>query len=343
MEAPGLSPDDIRAFAQSVTGGVGSQVTHLAGQASSRRYHRVSTGGSPPSVVIMELPHEDWATPADDHPFLNMHRFLARHHYPVPQVYKASLPTGMIALEDLGDHTLEQAVNSDGRSESTIRRLYGQAIELIGPLQDMGKNPDPSCVAFGRRFDFKLLRWELEHFVQWLLVEDRRGDLEESERALVAHAFDQIAQELAEASTVLVHRDFQSRNLMAVANAGKADLRVIDFQDALFGSPVYDLVALLRDSYVALPDAQVHDFIAYFCALRGIEVAATTRLFHLQTIQRKLKDAGRFIFIDRKKGNPSFLSNVPQTLTYVRQAFGRLPELRSLQETLGKFVPELAT
>ena len=64
--------------------------------------------------------------------------------------------------------------------------------------------------------------------------------------------------------------------------------------------------------------------------------------FDLLTVQRKLKDAGRFVFIDQVKKNPSFLAHIPSSLHYVRDALKRRPELREVEEILRKHVPELA-
>jgi N-acetylmuramate 1-kinase len=123
---------------------------------------------------------------------------------------------------------------------------------------------------------------------------------------------------------------------------------VIDFQDALLGPRQYDLVALLRDSYVELPAALVERLIGRY--LDALAEAGGPRLdpipfratFDLLTVQRKLKDAGRFVFIDRVKGNPDFLRSIPASLRYVREALNRLPGLAELRETLARHVPELA-
>jgi hypothetical protein len=63
--------------------------------------------------------------------------------------------------------------------------------------------------------------------------------------------------------------------------------------------------------------------------------------FDLLTVQRKLKDAGRFVFIDRVKGNPGFLPAIPASLRYVREALARRPDLATLREILARHVPEL--
>lgn len=330
---------DVLAFARTITGGCEDGVTLLAGQASTRRYFRVVTGGSPSTCVVMQLPAEDRESPEDSYPFLNVHRFLMARGFAVPKVYQAAMAQGMIGLEDLGDRTLELAVK-ESAGQADVAALYKRTLSLIGSLQDLGATPDEDCVAFRKRFDFKLLRWELDHFSEWLLREDRKVHLNDNEEAVVAEAFDRIAAELADVPPVLVHRDFQSRNLMV---SGTGAVCVIDFQDALLGPHVYDLVALLRDSYVDLGSAQVHDLIDEFCVQRRLPAARTRRLFHLQTVQRKLKDAGRFVFIDRKRGNPAFLASIPLSLKYVRDALSALPEFSELRVVLGKHVPELRT
>jgi aminoglycoside/choline kinase family phosphotransferase len=63
--------------------------------------------------------------------------------------------------------------------------------------------------------------------------------------------------------------------------------------------------------------------------------------FDLLTVQRKLKDAGRFVFIDQVKKNPSFLVHIPSSLRYVKGALARRPDLAEVREILARHVPEL--
>jgi hypothetical protein len=110
----------------------------------------------------------------------------------------------------------------------------------------------------------------------------------------------------------------------------------IDFQDALMGPRVYDMVALLQDSYqdfdAAFIDARLAEY-AEAAGLGGEERAALAIEFDLVTVQRKLKDAGRFVFIERVKGNASFLPYIDPTLRKVRAALARMtPHDRDLAE-----------
>ena len=126
-----------------------------------------------------------------------------------------------------------------------------------------------------------------------------------------------------------MHRDYQSRNLMVRLRDGARgpELVWIDFQDALLGPRVYDLVALLNDSYQSFDRAFVEARLAEYAAVAGLgpyELSKLKREFDLVTVQRKLKDAGRFVFIDKQKNNSSFLKFVEPTIEKVEGALARL-------------------
>jgi aminoglycoside/choline kinase family phosphotransferase len=262
----------------------------------------------------------------------------------VPEILRYDQPRGLIALEDLGDRTFEQAVLSAPSGDR--RRLYRLAIAEIARLQrHAARGPDPDCLAFERGFDEILLRWELDHFREWLLEADRNARLDPTERRTVDEAFGHIARTLARGTLTVAHRDYQSRNLMVLPGPPPdgVSLRVIDFQDALLGSKAYDLVALLRDSYVELSPEEVEQGIDdYVEAAAEPDPAGFRRLFRLQTVERKLKDAGRFVYLDRVRGNAGFRRHIPASLRYARDALAALPELAGLREILGRHVSELA-
>jgi len=111
--------------------------------------------------------------------------------------------------------------------------------------------------------------------------------------------------------------------------AGRNELAWIDFQEALLGPRVYDLVALLSDSYQEFGATFVAERLGEYedqMELSSGERAELAREFDFVTVQRKLKDAGRFIFIDRKNGNPSFLPFFEPTIHKARAAIERLSD-----------------
>ena len=187
-----------------------------------------------------------------------------------------------------------------------------------------------------------LLRWEIEHFREWAL--DARGiQLDARQREVFAEAADYLATTIASWPRGFVHRDYQSRNLMVIPSGkGNHDLGWIDFQDAMLGPRVYDLVALLGDSYQTFDRAFVDSRLSEFCSELVLDQAAEAELqrqFEMVTVQRKLKDAGRFVFIERKNGNPSFLKFIDPTIAKARASLARLapdPKLQGLTELLDR-------
>lgn len=321
-------------------------VLKLKGDASNRSYYRVGT--APDSWVLMVMPpdslkksEEASKGPAPTElPFVNVHRYLTKLGVRVPHILRYDEPAGMMVLEDLTDQTFEAALAQGDRTQ-----LYTRAVQLLARLRAAAeKHPDPGCLAFTRAFDEELYDWELHHFREWGLEIWSGRKPSDTERAELDAIFRRIAKELAAAPRGFTHRDYQSRNLMVK----DGELVVIDFQDALQGPRQYDLVALLRDSYVELPrdfvDAMLDAYLVAFEKESGerIDPKPFKAFFDLLTVQRKLKDAGRFEFINRVKGNPGFLVSIPASLRYVKAALEVQPQLADLRRIVGKYVPELA-
>lgn len=320
-------------------------VRKLAGQASNRSYYRV---GNFPSWVVMVMPTD--ATASEEKtsgeqptelPFVNVQRYLKGLGVRVPAILKYEPAQGLMILEDLGDVTFEQA---QAQSDEAREKYYSRAIDLLATMRAKAEqNHDASCLAFTRAFDTELYDWELHHFREYGLEARYSVTPTPAERERLDALFLSLAKQLDAEPKGLTHRDYQSRNLMVKGD----ELVVIDFQDALLGPRQYDLVALLRDSYVALDrpfiEKMLDRYLASFEAAGGpkLERDRFIEVFDLLTIQRKLKDAGRFEFIDRVKKNPDFLPHVEPSLGYVRDAFERIPAMAELRELLAKYVPEL--
>lgn len=320
------------------------ELVKLKGDASTRRYYRARLRdvrpGSPTTLIVMQLPEdaarsdEGGAQPEVERlPFLEVGDLLAERDIPVPTVYGEDLDHGVLFLEDLGDQTFFDAL--EGATETTRTDAYGRAVALLADLHERCSDLPDTSIVRRRSFDRALLEWELDHFREWGL-EALFGPRSHADRAVLDDAFGTIVRAIETMPTGFVHRDYQSKNLM-VSETG--DLSVIDFQDALTGPRVYDLVALLCDSYVDLGADLQHAMIDRYAALRRIDADALRREFHWVTLHRKLKDAGRFVFIDRVRKNPDFLQWFPQSLVYVGRAIDALPEASGLGALLEAAIP----
>lgn len=317
----------------------------MAGGGGTRKYFRLRSGLAEPTAVAMFVPEgakpeeiaKDAATTAR-WPFLEVRDLLAARGIDVPKVYAEDTPRGWVLLEDLGETTLAEVLL---QRPAAREELYVRAVRDVACAQSvLAELPEESVVAT-RAFDEDLLHWEIQHFREWAIA-GRGISMTADDGASFDALATGIARRIAALPRVFVHRDFQSRNLM-VRPSGS--LCWIDFQDALLGPRVYDLVALLNDSYQTFDRAFVEARLADYGAAAGLnpsERAAVVREFDLVTVQRKLKDAGRFVFFDRVKGNSAFLKFVEPTIAKVRASLARLrddDDMRALEGLLARVLP----
>jgi len=330
------------------------ELSALAGDASNRRYFRASvTGGSLHSVIVMQLAEPEAFKQSEEAvsgtvhqiselPFTNIMTHLAKADVPVPTLYHYDRAAGLLYLEDFGDVTLAEAA---GRADApNLEARYKQAINVLVQMQCNATTPaDPKCLAFHRNFDVPLLMWEFDHFLEYGIEARNGAPLPDRELEAIRREFERIAELLASEPRVFTHRDYHSRNLMVDG----LRLGVIDFQDALMGPATYDLASLLRDAYIQLDEALIDKLVDYYLdqlADRRFVWAnrdAFRRLFDLTSIQRNLKAAGRFVYIDQVKGNPKFLADIPRVLGYVKRNLKKYPELQTLRAQITPYVPEL--
>lgn len=309
------------------------RVESLTPDASDRRYFRVHVAGGLPVVLAVHAGPIDFASL----PFANVQALLRRIGAPVPAVLGHDDGLGVIQLEDLGDVTLQAHLASAPVSHHLP--LYRDAVHLICLLQEQAPAfADQGYLPFTLAFDVEKLTFELHFFVHHFLEAYRGADLSAAERAALDAEWSAIVTELAAEPRVLCHRDYHSRNLMV--RGGR--LVLIDFQDARMGPDTYDLVSLLRDSYVDVTDAELEELLALFRARAGIADAVEfRRRFDLMAVQRNLKALGTFGFQATSRRNPAYVESMPRTLRYVRENLGRYRRFDRLRELLAVHVDEL--
>ena len=311
-----------------------SRVVALTADASTRRYFRVIPSDGPSLVLALHEGGIDF----DTLPFVAVARLLGRMPLPVPEVLGHADALGILALEDLGDVTLQSHVGAGTPTEHEA--LYRQAVAFIGVLQKRGEelltpSDGPSQLAF----DVEKLTWEMDFFVKHFVEGYRGVRLSTPERDALSGEWAHLTEELASEPRVLCHRDYHSRNLMV----HQSQLYVIDFQDASMGPDTYDLASLLRDSYVDITDSELDGFIAYFLAVAGISDGVEfRRRFDVMATQRNLKALGTFGHQAAARGNPIYIQYIPRTLKYVRNNLEKHSRFSRLREILGTHIEELS-
>jgi len=295
--------------------------------ASFRRYFRITHAGQ--SWVAMDAPPGK----EDVGPYLRIAGMLGDIGVHAPRVLEINRTQGFLLLTDLGSTTYLEALQDTSRAGS----LYADAVDALLAIQARGGAHASSLPPY----DEKLLRNEMNLFPEWLLGRHLQFSLDRAHVSVLADAFDRLVVSALEQPRVFVHRDYHSRNLMV--GAGEGDIRanpgVLDFQDAVHGPYTYDLVSLLRDCYIAWPQAEVRRWTEGFrvraaAAGIGADVDATRfeRWFDLMGVQRHLKAIGIFARLWHRDGKSGYLPDIPRTLNYVIEACARHPELAAFGE-----------
>lgn len=304
-------------------------VEPLAADLGTRRFFRLRLAGPPGSLIArVEAPEDPQGRPtgaAPEPPLEPLRHLLETAGLPVPRSFGTDPSRGVDLLEDLGDCTLEAAALESG--PETRRALYATVCACVPPLQAL-REPESGLAAFRRRLDRRTLAYKGELFARWSLPGALGRAPRAAEREAVAEGFAAIADGLADAPARLAHRDLQSRNVLvrtAVTPDGTARIGLIDLQGAWLAPPEYDLVCLLRDSYVELPDAEVDaQAEAVRPALPDRPDAETfRRRFDLLTLARKGKDHARLLYAAATRDEPGRLAAVPATVRALRAAAAR--------------------
>jgi len=212
-------------------------------------------------------------------------------------------------------------------------RMQSQATDSI----------DSACPAYHRRFDVKKLMWEFNFMLDYYVEEFCGFPLESLARKELREAFTPLCESLAAEKLYFTHRDYHSRNLMFDQDR----LVLIDFQDARMGPCQYDLVSLLKDSYVKIEDTLVEELLDYYILLKEKEEGQRVdrekfdRIFYEMSIQRNLKAVGTFAYQSVKKNNSRYEDFIAPTLGYVRKTLGCRFQGASLQKVFSKHIPGL--
>jgi aminoglycoside/choline kinase family phosphotransferase len=318
--------------------GANPRVVPLTGDASDRKYFRIIPADGPSLVLALHAGPIDFASL----PFARVGELLQQIPLPVPGIIGHSDALGILALQDLGDVTLQAHLGAASSAEHAA--LYRQAVALIEQLQRRGAELESDRFPSYRvAFDTEKLTWELDFFVKHFVEGYRGVALSAAEHAALADEWRVVVTELASEPRVLCHRDYHSRNLML----REGNLYIIDFQDARMGPDTYDLASLLRDSYVDIAERELDELIAYFLALKRTDAAAAAqdefrRRFDLMALQRNLKALGTFGYQTMNRRNPVYIQYIPRTLRCARSNLEKYSRFGRLRSVLARHVDELA-
>lgn len=275
-----------------------SSQLEIAGSAgSSRRYYRVTEAGKSLIVQTNEAANEDFKN------YVKFSSILLGIGVKVPKIFYKDSAAAQLVIEDFGKKSLfdEVAPCSDSRRASAFI-LYDHVImELIkmqvASADVFGAHPE---IARYRTFDYAALKWESQYFIE-NYVQKYLGR-EEGLPDHVAGALSTLACAVDMQPRVLMHRDFQSQNIMLMDDAS---VGFIDFQGLRRGSQYYDLASLLWDPYVMLPFDMVEHFFRKWCkhypGTSGYTDEELWGSFLAASLQRLMQALGAYCFLSQTK------------------------------------------
>ncbi len=297
-------------------------VQPMTGDASFRRYFRViSPAGS--STVAMDAPPQ---LEKNCHAFIAIAHALRALNLQAPDILYADIQQGFLLMTDLGDTTYLRALNSSSNAD----QLYGQALRALAILQGCRDVPSLTIPPFTAQFMQQEWAWHKEWFLQKLLgleIAPIENTLDE--------CFDYLVQAAEQQPSVFMYRDYHSANLMVLPD----EVGLLDFQDAFIGPVTYDLVSLLRDSYIDWPEERVIHWVTLYwqqlCAqgiLRDISREQFLYWFDLMGVERHLKALFTFARKKVRDQQSHYLMHIPRTLNYVLQISQRYAALQPLYQ-----------
>ena len=285
----------------------GARHETLAGDASTRRFHRLFLADGA-TCIVMDY-GSAFERETDD---VRLARIFARADLPVARVLHVLPAAGALVVEDLGDATLETALTHADVDRLPARGdLYRSAVRLSVDIATRGtdallRSDRASGPALDEeRFTFEM-RFFLEHYIgSFLGRPEVPTEVQESVRAL--------ATQTASHPRVLCHRDFHSRNIMV--RPGGA-LALVDIQDARWGPDTYDVASLLRDAYVEIGEDEVDELFDHFChQLPGIQdLGAIRKRLDVVAAQRMIKALGTFGYQIAVLGRERYRSSLRRTV-----------------------------
>jgi N-acetylmuramate 1-kinase len=296
---------------------------------SDRKFYRIRCSSAQTLILVkynLELEENQHYVPIAN--------FLRKHGIRVPEIYFHDPTEGLIWIEDLGERDLYNY-----RQESWLVRsaFYESALDQIATLHAL---PESICVEMKEHlpaeFNAELYLWEQNYFFKNCL--GRYFKVDNTRRAALATlpALKEIAELLASFPRVLVHRDFQSQNI--IIRNGQAYL--LDFQGMRPGLPHYDLASLLYDPYVDLAETERDELIAYYRGRQlenGITIDGDFDLkLRLCAMQRLMQALGAYGFLGLVKGHNHFLQHVPAAMKSLRSIVAKIGNVEPLEELLAE-------
>lgn len=269
-------------------------IAPLPGDASFRRYFRLTRAGETAMLMHAPPPHEDPA------PFLHVAHWLNGHGMRGPAILAQDAAQGWVLTEDFGNDRMRDWLDDHPADELAA---YTAAVDALADLHRLPPGPFAP-------YDLAVYQREAALLTEWYCPAQGL----EVDAASYADAWDEVLAPLLarQQPGVTVLRDYHAENIMLLGGKPDAPQGLIDFQDALVGHPAYDLVSLLQDARRDVSEALEAAMLAHYCKAAAIEDDDFLADYARLGAQRNAKIVGIFTRLDRRDGKPKYLAMIPR-------------------------------
>ncbi len=298
---------------------------------SDRTYYRISHKDKTAILMKCTEPDQDYIR------HITYTHFFRKCSIPVPDMFVIDEANKQALFEDLGDLSLYSWLKCR-RSPDEIEALYNKILDIVVQLQTVASYRISECPMLQERiFNYAHLRWETGYFMEQFIKGIKKIHNSDPE---ISTEFHRLANNVAAFPKTLLHRDFQSQNIMLT----KGNIpRLIDYQGARLGPAAYDIVSMLWDPYYHLEDSLRERLIDYYIIRMKQAPAFFSEPDFRKSLlpcrlQRHMQALGAYGFLSAKKGKTYFLKHMPQAVEYLKQetalAKETYPILHALAATL---------
>lgn len=292
---------------------------------SDRKYLRIKKDGR--TGVVMQCAPGD----PDFKRHMEYTKFFLSHSVPVPEIIETGPGRARALFEDLGDMSLYNWLKCP-RQEDHIEAMYKRVLDILVLLHtDVTENSIECPFIRERVFDYDHLRWETEYFVERFVKGIRNIQIKDP--STLGDEFHNLAMKVDSFPKAVIHRDFQSQNIMVTNNETP---RLIDYQGARIGPPAYDVASILWDPYYRISDGMRERLLKYYIDQTGNEGLNPSVLYC--RLQRHMQALGAYCFLSAVKGKKYFLKHAVEGVRLLKEDAALVkdeyPELYSLVKDL---------
>jgi aminoglycoside/choline kinase family phosphotransferase len=333
----------------------GARRDHLEGDASARRYERLTLGAR--TALLMDMPRRPDGPPVQDGlPYsaiahlaedisavVAVNDELEQRGFGAPHIHDADLGAGLAVIEFLEG----EVYGSMRLAGQDMAAAMEAATEVLAAMaaQDWPASPRVrgGSLHTVSPYDERALLIEADLLPSWYLPHCGRPALDDAARNRFHDAWRAVLPPVLGGRHLWTLRDFHSPNLIWMPERqGLKRVGLIDTQDAVLGHPAYDLVSLLQDARVDVPEDEEGRLLDHYVACRSGEAGFDETEFRLAYAilgaQRATKILGIFARLSRRDGKHGYLRHMPRVAAALRRNL-RHPRLRGLRAWYQSEVP----